>query len=119
MSYPVASVTPVEDTDERTPLISSSKEIYDDDEKHDHVLSAEDTPAYVVLQEYDLLVTKYRKENFEDIFTNKDLDANSSNSDTLCKRWQWGVYWTPCVGLIVYVRWCALCLVQKTSILMF
>lgn len=68
-----------------------------------YISSAEDTPAYAVLQEYNLLDTRYRKDSFEDIFTEMDLTPNSSQSHTLAKRFKWGVYCTPFCGLIFYV----------------
>ena len=92
------------------PLLSSvndDDDYYNDDDNLDKnnspVLFAEDTPAYAVLQEYNLLNTQYRKNSFEDIFTEMDLSPNSSKSQTFAKRCQWGVYCIPCFGLIAYV----------------
>eukprot|EP00567_Pseudictyota_dubia_P017344 CAMPEP_0197445720 /NCGR_PEP_ID=MMETSP1175-20131217/10876_1 /TAXON_ID=1003142 /ORGANISM="Triceratium dubium, Strain CCMP147" /LENGTH=567 /DNA_ID=CAMNT_0042976731 /DNA_START=85 /DNA_END=1788 /DNA_ORIENTATION=+ len=66
------------------------------------VAHGEDTPAYVVLQQFGLLDTSYRKNDFEDIFEPCDLVANSSHADTLKKRLRWGVYWTPGCGFMLY-----------------
>eukprot|EP00586_Coscinodiscus_wailesii_P019336 CAMPEP_0172499342 /NCGR_PEP_ID=MMETSP1066-20121228/125894_1 /TAXON_ID=671091 /ORGANISM="Coscinodiscus wailesii, Strain CCMP2513" /LENGTH=644 /DNA_ID=CAMNT_0013273035 /DNA_START=43 /DNA_END=1977 /DNA_ORIENTATION=- len=63
---------------------------------------AEDTPAYRALRKFGLLNTRYRKDNFEDIFRETDLTPRSSHFDNLTKRMQWGVYWTPGCGFIVY-----------------
>ena len=67
------------------------------------ITSAEDTPAYAVLQKFNLLDTRFRKESFDEIFTSIDLKPNSSKSHTITKRFKWGVYFTPFCGLIVYV----------------
>lgn len=72
--------------------------------KHHHgaIASAEDTPAYAVLQTYGLLDTSYRKEDFGDVFGPLDLVPNSSHSRNWTKRFRWGVYCTPGCGLIIY-----------------
>lgn len=62
----------------------------------------EHAPAYRVLLSRNLLVTKYRKDTFEDLFIEGDLEPNSSHAENFQKRWKWGVYWTPGCGLIVY-----------------
>ena len=67
------------------------------------ITSAEDTPAYSVLQKFNLLDTRFRKESFDAIFTDIDLTPNSSKSHTIAKRFRWGVYFTPFCGLIIYV----------------
>lgn len=53
------------------------------------VASAEDTPAYKVLQACGLLTTAHRKEGFFDIFNANDLTANSSTQDTFLKKLKW------------------------------
>ncbi len=50
----------------------------------------EHTPAYSVLKEHSLLVTAFRKETFDDIFTGDDLSPNSSLAQNFAKRWKWG-----------------------------
>jgi hypothetical protein len=67
------------------------------------VFQAEDTPAYKILQSFNLLDASYRKEHFEDIFESHDLTPNSSSSQNIQKKFRWGVYWTPGCGLIIYV----------------
>ena len=67
------------------------------------VAQAEDTPAYATLQAYNLLVTSYRKERFQDIFIPEDLTANSSQKSSLMERIQWGVYFVPGCGWMIYV----------------
>mmetsp|Transcript_9034 Transcript_9034/g.13191 ORF Transcript_9034/g.13191 Transcript_9034/m.13191 type:complete len:219 (+) Transcript_9034:111-767(+) len=71
-------------------------------ESADLVAHGEDTPAYAVLQSYDLLNTSFRKEHFDDIFEENDLKPNSSHSHNFQKRLLWGVYWTPGCGLMIY-----------------
>eukprot|EP00978_Attheya_sp_CCMP212_P024630 scaffold77701_cov49-Attheya_sp.AAC.6 len=66
------------------------------------VFQAEDTPAYTILQSFNLLDVSYRKECFEDIFESHDLTPNSSSSQNIQKKFKWGVYWTPGCGLIIY-----------------
>jgi hypothetical protein len=63
----------------------------------------EHAPAYRALLSRNLLVTKYRKDTFEDLFIEGDLEPNSSHAENFQKRWKWGVYWTPGCGLVVYV----------------
>ncbi len=63
----------------------------------------EHAPAYRLLLSRNLLVSKHRKESFDDIFLPGDLEPNSSHAENFQKRWRWGVYWTPGCGLIVYV----------------
>lgn len=58
--------------------------------------------AYQVLEQANLLVTTYRKESFSDIFEEGDLDPNSTLSNNFAKKWQWGVYWTPGCGWMLY-----------------
>lgn len=56
-----------------------------------HLVSGEDTPAYSVLQAYDLLNTNFRKASFDDIFNEKDLEPNATISDMYDEsfRWHW------------------------------
>jgi hypothetical protein len=63
----------------------------------------EHAPAYRLLLSRNLLVTRYRKDTFEDVFLEEDLEPNSTHADNFQKRWRWGVYWTPGCGLVVYV----------------
>ena len=70
---------------------------------HSNSQLGEHAPAYRVLLSRNLLVTKYRKDTFEDLFIEGDLEPNSSHAENFQKRWKWGVYWTPGCGLIVYV----------------
>jgi len=62
----------------------------------------EDTPAYKTLKEAGILVTKYRKQCFEDIFDGVDLSANSSKSNNLMQKCIFGYYVCPVVGCIIY-----------------
>jgi hypothetical protein len=50
----------------------------------------EHSAAYSVLKEYDLLVTIFRKKYFDEIFTNSDLNPNSTLAQNFVKRWRWG-----------------------------
>jgi len=61
---------------------------------------AETSPAYASLS--NLLNTAFRKEDFEDIFCEKDLSPKSSRRENFWKRWKWGVYWTPGCGFLIY-----------------
>ena len=63
----------------------------------------ENTPAYQVLRDANLLVSEFRKDRFVDIFEEGDLNPNSNLSTNFIKKWKWGVYWTPGCGLIAYV----------------
>lgn len=67
------------------------------------IVYGEDAPAYKVLQDANLLVTKYRKQSFEDIFEECDLTPNSSHSKNFDMRMKYGVYWTPGCGFLLYV----------------
>lgn len=67
------------------------------------IVFGEDAPAYKVLQDANLLVTKYRKQSFEDIFEECDLTPNSSHSKNFDMRMKYGVYWTPGCGFLLYV----------------
>jgi len=69
---------------------------------HDDIQHQENTPAYEILQKHGLLVTKYRKTNFEDLFESHDLLPNSSHSKNLTKRCTWGVYAVPLLGAAIY-----------------
>ncbi|CAK0794413.1 unnamed protein product [Prorocentrum cordatum] len=62
----------------------------------------EDTPAYKTLKEAGILVTKYRKQCFEDIFDGVDLSANSSKSNDLVQKCIYGYFVCPILGCILY-----------------
>lgn len=62
----------------------------------------EDTPAYACLRKAGLLCDKYRRRDIEDIFTGKDLMANSSATDNIAKRFKSGYY-------------CGLCCIYKAT----
>ena len=70
---------------------------------HSQQQQGEHAPAYRLLLSRNLLVTRYRKDTFEDVFLEEDLEPNSTHADNFQKRWRWGVYWTPGCGLVVYV----------------
>jgi regulator of protease activity HflC (stomatin/prohibitin superfamily) len=69
---------------------------------NDELAHLEDTPAYKTLKEAGILVTKYRKQCFEDIFDGVDLSANSSKSNNLMQKCIYGYYVCPIVGCILY-----------------
>ena len=50
----------------------------------------EHSPAYAILKERNLLLSAYRKQRFNDIFTDEDLSPNSSLSRNFAKKWKWG-----------------------------
>jgi len=55
------------------------------------------------LQENGLLVTKYRKVDFNDIFDDPmDLDASSTHANNMWQRFKYGVYCCPVVGACAY-----------------
>lgn len=85
-------------------LILEAKQQMDHDSQLNHptVQGMEDTPTYAVLQDHGLLNTRYRKDDFFDIFSSDDLIPNSSKEHTLFKRFNWGVYLTPGCGLMLY-----------------
>ena len=55
-------------------------------------------PAYQVLKSKGLLVSKYRKESFADIFLEMDLEPNSSLKDNFEKKMKWGVRTRKCTA---------------------
>lgn len=61
----------------------------------------EDTPAYEALKKAGVLETKYRRTSIEDIFTGKDIQANSTQSLNLWKRLQ-SCYFFPGLGCMIY-----------------
>jgi len=71
-------------------------------EPNEELAHLEDTPAYKTLKEAGLLVAKYRKQRFEDIFDGVDLSANSSKSNDLLQKCIFGYFVCPLVGCIVY-----------------
>jgi len=71
-------------------------------EPSEELAHLEDTPAYKTLKEAGLLVAKYRKQRFEDIFDGVDLSANSSKSNDLLQKCIFGYFVCPLVGCIVY-----------------
>jgi hypothetical protein len=50
----------------------------------------EHTPAYAILKQYNLMISAFRKENFDEIFVENDLRPNSSLAQNFVKRWKWG-----------------------------
>jgi len=60
----------------------------------------EDTPAYKALNAADLLTTKYRRRDIDDIFTGADLTANSTKQNDMMQRLKFGYY--CCVGIPIY-----------------
>lgn len=73
--------------------------------QHPQRVQQQDQPynaAYEILEKANLLVTTFRKESFSDIFQEEDLNPNSSLAENFTKKWQWGVYWTPGCGWILY-----------------
>merc|ERR1719473_2591330 len=64
-----------QELDVRTPLMQEM-----------HRGAYEDTPAYEVLKTAGVLETKYRRANIDDIFTGKDVKANTTKSHNLWKR---------------------------------
>jgi hypothetical protein len=68
-------------------------------QQHDHPYNA----AYEILEKANLLERSFLKESFSDIFQEGDLDPNSTLADNFTKKWQWGVYWTPGCGWMLYV----------------
>jgi len=72
------------------------------DGNDDHLPHMEDTPAYRTLLNAGLLTTKFRRRNFEDIFTGSDYKANSSKSENLMARCKWGMCYCPVIGCIAY-----------------
>ena len=63
--------------------------------------SAEDTPAYAVLQSYDLLCTDFRKANFDDIFQEGDLEPNATSQDIYDQVWAPHFHVSGCFPLFV------------------
>ena len=55
-------------------------------------------PAYQVLKSKGLLVSKYRKDSFADIFLEMDLEPNSSLKDNFEKKMKWGVRTRKCTA---------------------
>mmetsp|Transcript_1778 Transcript_1778/g.2556 ORF Transcript_1778/g.2556 Transcript_1778/m.2556 type:complete len:560 (-) Transcript_1778:149-1828(-) len=67
----------------------------------DKIFHAEDTPAYRVLQEYNLLTTSFRKDSYEEIFNEYDFDPNSTKSAN-CLMSTGCCFVLPFIGSIVY-----------------
>ena len=65
---------------------------------HSQQQQGEHAPAYRLLLSRNLLVTRYRKDTFEDVFLEEDLEPNSTHADNFQKRWRWGF-----IGLLVVV----------------
>lgn len=61
----------------------------------------EDTPAYEVLKTAGVLCTKYRRDTIDDIFTGKDIKANSSTSNDMWQRIK-SCYCLPGIGCCIY-----------------
>jgi len=95
-------------SDERTSLVQGGKIAYAAVERvmvdrgedgNVLVAHAEDTPSYACLNRFNLLTTKYRKVNFDDLFEAGDFKANSTLSANMKKRCCWSIF--PC-GFCVY-----------------
>jgi len=95
-------------SDERTSLVQGGKIAYAAVERvmvdrgedgNVLVAHAEDTPSYACLNRFNLLTTKYRKVNFDDLFEAGDFKANSTLSANMRKRCCWSIF--PC-GFCVY-----------------
>jgi hypothetical protein len=64
----------------------------------------EDTPAYAALQQAGLLCTEYRRKSIDDIFTGKDLKANTTQQKNMWERFKYGYYLCPGIGCVVVRR---------------
>ena len=86
------------------PLINET-EIKD---SNGHLVSGEDTPAYSVLQAYDLLNGNFRKASFDDIFNNSDLHPNATHSDIYNNSYSWHWYSGDgcCLGMFYQFQAC-------------
>ena len=62
----------------------------------------EDTPAYAALQQAGLLCREYRRKSIDDIFTGKDLKANTTQQKNMWERFKYGYYLCPGIGCAVY-----------------
>lgn len=62
----------------------------------------EDTPAYAALQQAGLLCREYRRKCIDDIFTGKDLKANTTQQKNMWERFKYGYYLCPGIGCAVY-----------------
>lgn len=62
----------------------------------------EETPAYRALKEAGVLCTRYRRTSVEDIFTGKDLKAESGRANDLKQRLLHGYYCCPIIGCLAY-----------------
>jgi len=92
-------VVSAEDIEQKQGLLSEGavvKHLKDEDSHY------EDTPAYACLRKAGLLCDKYRRRDIEDIFTGKDLMANSSAQENIAKRFKSGYY-------------CGLCCIYKAT----
>lgn len=67
----------------------------------DHAGGYEDTPAYEVLKRAGVLEIKYRRDTIDDIFTGKDLKANSNKANDWTQRFKYG-WCLPGIGCILY-----------------
>ena len=65
-----------------------------------HLVSGEDTPAYAVLQAYGLLNGTFRRNAFEDIFDEHDLQPNATHSDIYNNALSWHWYSTGFCGVL-------------------
>ena len=70
----------------------------DSDNEHHY----EDTPAYAALQQAGLLCREYRRKSIDDIFTGKDLKANTTQQKNMWERFKYGYYLCPGIGCAVY-----------------
>jgi len=66
-----------------------------------HRETYEDTPAYEALKAAGVLCSKYRRSSIEDIFTGKDVKANSSAANNIYERLK-SCYYCPIAGCLVY-----------------
>merc|ERR1719327_1285648 len=62
----------------------------------------EDTPSYEALKRAGVLTTKYRRGSIEEIFTGKDVTANSSAQKNIWERFKSGCYVLPGLGHLAY-----------------
>lgn len=70
--------------------LASSSNGNDQHHHEPHLDSGEDTPAYGVLQAFDLLNSNFRKASFEDIFDETlDLSPNATKSDLYNESFNW------------------------------